>query len=89
MSKKSKAFDRIFAAAIRHIRDGEPLENIPLSKDEAKRIKRVAHVFSQCQSDPRLDAFILFKRLAAGRYNSSAEEWQVAKKDLELYQLLL
>ena len=73
-------------AARKHIYCGVPLADLGVSQEIQNRVERVAHVLKWCQASPGQNPFVVFKALAAGRYDNSMEEWHVAKKDMVLYE---
>lgn len=87
--KKSVTISRqTVEAALRHIRDGVALEDLGVTQDTQNRIERVAHVLRWCQMNPQQDPRVIFRALAAGRYNNACVEWHVAAKDQALYRRL-
>ena len=88
MKKPTTVSRQTVSAALCHIHDGISLQHLNVSKDVRDRIERVMHVLNRCRQQQGLNPFVLFKELAAGRYNNASEEWHVAKKDEALYERL-
>lgn len=72
-------------AALRHLREGIPINELGLDADERKRVERVFYAIRTISNHPDTDPFELFRRLAAGRYRTASQEWHAAKRDMILY----
>jgi len=76
-------------AARRHLVEDVPLGDMNLGMADRNRIERVKYVRFLSEKEPGLDVFAKLRRLAAGRYENTIEEWREAKKDMMLFEQLL